>query len=244
MFYQLTPEGTLTYLQAFNNGDPGANPNGSLFEGISGVLYGTARYGGIDNFGTIFRATIPDATNTTGTLGTLAEITGALAGDYPESDLIQATDGNFYGATYSGGTTSNGTFFQVTPSGVYTVLYNFTGDSDGGSPLRGVVQGYDGAFYGVATTGGTYDSGTIFRISLSSGSVTFTTLYTFDPILGDGTMPYGNLYQATDGNFYGTTYQGGTNLDGTLYQITPSGAFTTLYDFAKRHGQRLPPPAV
>ena len=69
VFYQVTPDGTLTYLQSFNNGDPGANPVGSLFEGIDGALYGTAQYGGVDNFGTIFRATIPDSTNTSGTLG-------------------------------------------------------------------------------------------------------------------------------------------------------------------------------
>ena len=83
----------------------------------------------------------------------------------------------------------------------------------------------------MATTGGTYASGTIFRIDLSTSPITFTVLYTFNPNFGDGSTPYGNLYQATDGNFYGTTYNGGTNLDGTLYKVTPSGAFTTLYDF-------------
>ena len=89
--YQCVPStGKLNILSQFTNGDPGGNPVGTLTEGLDGYLYGTARYGGLDNYGTIFRTDIATAATTT-----LAEITGGLAGYYPQSDLIQATDGNF-----------------------------------------------------------------------------------------------------------------------------------------------------
>lgn len=225
--YQMVPStGKLAILSAFTNGDPGGNPVGTLIEGIDGLLYGTAEYGGADNFGTIFRAAPP-----TGEAATFATVTGSLAGQYPQSDLVQAFDGNFYGTTELGGTNNLGTFFQVTPAGLYTVLYNFTGDTDGSRPLRGVVQGTDGAFYGVCNQGGTYAGGAIYRITVSGTTATLTALYDFVPLVDDGSNALGNLVQASDGNFYGTCAAGGANEDGTIYRITPSGAYTLLYSF-------------
>ena len=225
--YQMVPStGKLNILSAFTNGDPGGNPVGTLIEGFDGLLYGTAEYGGVDNYGTIFRATPP-----TGAAVTFATVTGGLAGYYPQSDLIQATDGNFYGTTEQGGTDNIGTFFQVTQAGVYTVLYNFTGGTDGSRPLRGVVQGTDGYFYGVCNEGGTYQGGAIYRIGVSGTTTTLTSLYNFAPQGGDGSNALGDLVQASDGNFYGTTAGGGVNSDGTIYGITPSGAYSVLYSF-------------
>ena len=226
--YQMVPStGKLNVLSAFTNGDPGGNPVGALTEGFDGLLYGVAEYGGTDNYGTIFRATPP-----TGPATTFATVTGGLAGFYPQSDLIQATDGNFYGTTEQGGTDNVGTFFQVTPAGVYTVLYSFTGGTDGSRPLRGVVQGTDGYFYGVCNEGGTYAGGAIYRIVVSGTTAALTSLYNFVPLVDDGSNPLGNLTQASDGNFYGTAAAGGENGDGIIYRITPSGAYTLLYSFA------------
>ncbi len=225
--YQVIPTtGKLAVLANFTNGDPGGNPVGALVEGIDGLLYGTAQYGGADNDGTIFRAVPPS-----GGAITLATITGGLAGTYPQSDLIQALDGNFYGTTAQGGTNSLGTFFRVTPAGALTTLYSFTGGTDGSRPLRGVVQGPDGAFYGVSNQGGAYGVGALFRLVASATTATVTPLYNFVPLL-DGSNALGNLTLASDGNFYGTTAAGGANGNGTIYRVTPTGGYTLLYSFA------------
>ena len=225
--YQVVPTtGKLTALASFTNGDPGGNPGGTLIEGLDGFLYGTAEYGGIDNDGTVFRAAI------TGGADTLATITGGLAGVYPQSDLIQAADGNFYGTTSQGGTASLGTFFQVTPGGALNVLYSFTGGADGSRPLRGVVQGTDGAFYGVCNQGGTYGNGAIYRVAVSGVTATVTGLYSFLPLLGDGSNALGNLLLASDGNLYGTSAGGGAYGDGTIFEVTETGGFNVLYSFA------------
>ncbi len=222
--------GKVNILAQFTNGDPGANPAGALVEGVDGFLYGTARYGSTNNYGTIFRSDL-----TTGTTTTLAAITGGLAGFYPQSDLIQATDGNFYGTTAYGGTYGYGTFFQVklngTANATYTVIYSFTGAADGGRPLRGVVQGFDGSFYGVCNTGGQYGAGSIFRIDYLNTTFLLTALHGFLPLALDGGDPRGNLVQASDGNFYGTTASGGVSGNGTVYEVTPTGGYSTLYSF-------------
>ena len=71
-------------------------------------------------------------------------------GALPRSQLIQASDGLFYGTTWQGGTFNTGTVFKITPAGTLTTIYNFTGGADGGSPRAGVIQGSDGLFYGTA----------------------------------------------------------------------------------------------
>ena len=226
--YQCIPStGKLNIFTQFSNDNPGGTPLGTPVEGIDGYLYGTAEYGGGDNYGTVYRTD-----SATATTSTLIEITGGLAGQYPQSDLIQATDGNFYGTTELGGTSNLGTFFQVTPAGVYTVIYSFTGGADGAHPLRGVIQGTDGSFYGVCNTGGTYGGGAIFKIDYLNTTFLLTALHDFYPILLDGSNPQGGLVQASDGNFYGTTTGGGVNGNGTVYEITPTGGYNLLYSFA------------
>lgn len=224
----LADGGRINTLAQFNNGTtPGANPAGTLLEGVDGLLYGTAIYGGGNDDGTIFRSDL-----TGGTLVTLVTLTGGLAGYYPQSDLIQATDGNFYGTTERGGTFANGTFFQVTPAGVYTTLYSFTSGADGGRPQRGVIQGTDGAFYGVCNTGGQYGGGAVYKINyLNAGAFSLVVLHGFLPQALDGADARGNLVQASDGNFYGTTAAGGLYGNGTVYEVTPSGGYDLLYSF-------------
>ena len=226
LFQCIPSTGKLNILAQFTNGNPGGNPVGTLVEAVSGNLYGTARYGGADNYGTVFQTNLATLTTTT-----FAQITGGLAGYYPQSDLIQATDGNFYGTTEQGGTNNLGTFFQVTPAGLYTVLYSFTGGADGSRPLRGVIQGIDGSFYGVCNQGGTYGGGAIYRIDYLNTTFKLTALYDFAPIVLDGSNPLSNLVQASDGNFYGTTAGGGANGNGIVYEITPTGGYNILYSF-------------
>jgi uncharacterized repeat protein (TIGR03803 family) len=227
LYQVLAANGKLNTLFAFAGGDPGSNPVGALIQGIDGFLYGTAEYGGQFGDGTIFRTNIANSST-----GTLAEIDGGTAGVDPECDLIQAKDGNFYGTTSQGGANSLGTFFRVTPAGAFTTLYTFQGSTDGGNPLRGVIQGTDGAFYGIANAGGDGGAGVIFRIAVSGNAGTLAPLYAFEPSNGDGTDAIGKLIQASDGNFYGTTTAGGASGDGTIFRVNGAGNFTTLYNFA------------
>jgi uncharacterized repeat protein (TIGR03803 family) len=151
-------------------------------------------------------------------------------GSEPRAGLVQGTDGNFYGTTYVGGTNDEGTVFKITPQGTLTTLYQFFGgySSDGRYPWAGLIQGNDSYFYGTTITGGTNGYGTVFRIS-SAG--TYTTLYHFGGFYSDGQEPEAGLVPGRDGNFYGTTFGGGSNLEGTVFEITSQGTLTTLYQF-------------
>jgi uncharacterized repeat protein (TIGR03803 family) len=142
--------------------------------------------------------------------------------------LIQASDGNFYGTTVTGGT-SSGAVFKITPAGVETVLHSFVGGTtDGAMPQAALIQGIDGDFYGTTANGGTGSNGTVFKIT-STGVESI--LHSFVPGI-DGSDPVAALVQGTDGNFYGTTAGGGTGGSGTVFKITPTGVETVLYSFA------------
>lgn len=116
----------------------------------------------------------------------------------------------------------------VSHAQVLTTLTDFTG-TNGTNPYASLVQGADAAFYGAAFSGGAHDNGTVFKITAAG---VLTTLYNFCPATSctDGSNPQAGLVLATDGNFYGTTRNGGTAF-GTVFKITPSGALTTLYSF-------------
>ncbi len=223
--FQITPSGKLAVLTSFQSGPAGENPAGALVQGANGLLYGTAEYGGIDNFGTVYSAT------TSGALLTTTTFEGGLDGANPQSDLILGADGNFYGTTSKGGTGNYGTFFQLTPGGTRTVLYNFTNGADGDLPLKGVIQGTDGSFYGITQIYGPLGGGVIYRIAVSGTSATLTPLYDFSALDSGGYNSYSVLTQASDGNFYGTTYEGGTNNSGTVFRMTPGGAYSVVYEF-------------
>jgi uncharacterized repeat protein (TIGR03803 family) len=118
---------------------------------------------------------------------------------------------------------------------ILTTLYSFcsqSGCTDGQYPYAGLVQGSDGNFYGTTYEGGTNGDGTVFKITPSG---TLTTLCSFCSGSGctEGRFPEAGLVQGSDGNFYGTTYEGGTNAFGTVFKITPSGTLTTLYSFCE-----------
>jgi uncharacterized repeat protein (TIGR03803 family)/YD repeat-containing protein len=145
-------------------------------------------------------------------------------GANPFAGLLQATDGNFYGTNYSGGTTDQGNIFRVAPDGTLTVLQSFNG-IDGLKPNE-LIQANDGNFYGTTKEGGAYGNGTIFRITANG---TFTLLYSFNGT--DGTGPRAGLTQASDGELYGTTYAGGTHGKGTLFRMALDGTLSTVYAF-------------
>jgi uncharacterized repeat protein (TIGR03803 family) len=230
--FKITPSGTLTMLHNFDGAD-GEYPWAGLVQATNGNFYGTTPEGGCCYDGTIFEIT------PSGALTTLHVFDGT-DGAYAQAGLVHATDGNFYGTTRQGGTNDAGTVFTITPSGTLTTLYNFcsrTNCTDGGSPAAGLIQGTDGNFYGTTLGGGANNGhGTVYQIT-TSGKL--TTLHSFGGT--DGATLYAGLVQGTDGNFYGTTLEGGANSCrgqgcGTVFQITPSGTLTTLHSFDYRDG--------
>lgn len=113
----------------------------------------------------------------------------------------------------------------------YSVLYSFTGSTDGAEPFAGLVQATNGNLYGTTLMGGASGYGSIFQITTNGP---LTTLHSFDKT--HGAYPVAGLIQATDGNFYGTTDQGGSHGYGTVFKITPGGVFTSLHSFSNKDG--------
>jgi uncharacterized repeat protein (TIGR03803 family) len=236
-FFKMTSEGELTTLYDFCSGSGcGIYPDSALIRGIDGNFYGTTFLGSAPCDGSVFRMT-PQGTQTT-----LYSFCSQANGQLPEASLVQGRDGNFYGTTYQGGSVLSGTAFRITPRGKLTTIHNFcsVGNcSDGGFPSApGMILGSDGNLYGT-TTQNDLGYGTVFSMT-TSGQL--TTLYTFcsQAQCTDGRGP-GPLVQAADGNFYGTTALGGLgNLCqaplacGTIFKITPSGEFTSIYSFCQK----------
>jgi uncharacterized repeat protein (TIGR03803 family) len=218
--FRITTGGVLTSPYSFTGHGDGAEPNAGLVQASDGNLYGTALYGGTNGYGAIFRITF-------GAVTPLWSFTDGHDGANPYGGLVQASDGNLYGTTEAGGTNGYGTIFRLTTSGSLTPLWSFTGGLDGAEPYSGLVQGKDGNLYGTAILGGADNNGTVFRITTNNA---FTPLYAFTRG-HDGGIPYAGLVQASDGNFYGTTIEGGTNGDGTVFRITTNGIFTPLWSF-------------
>lgn len=221
--FKITPTGTFTTLHSFCSQTgcaDGENPFAVLVLGTDGNLYGTTLGGGGGKgFGTVFKIT-PSGTLTT--LHSFCTQSSCADGKFPQTGLVQASNGNLYGTTISGGAYGDGTIFGITPSGKVTTLYNVCSQSgcpDGNYLYANLIQASDGNLYGIMDVGGTNGSGTIFKITLSG---TLTTLYNFCSQSGcpDGQYPAAGLVQDTDGNLYGTTADGGANGDGTVYSLS------------------------
>ena len=224
--FKMSPAGVVTTLHSFAYIE-GAGPMAPPIQGLDGNFYGTTSIGGA-GYGAVYKVTAA------GVFTTLYSFDNTH-GSTPVAPLILATDGSFYGTTKVGGTLGLGTAFKITPSGALTVLYNF--DTTHGSNIYApLVQGKDGNFYGTARNGGTLNNGGV-AFKLTPARV-LTVLHNFNATTntGDGTLPYAGLVQAADGSFYSVTSAGGTNGAGTLYKITPSGSYSTLYSFATATG--------
>jgi len=157
--FQLTSSGTLSFAISATMAD-GLNSLAGLILGSDGNYYGTASGGGSANDGTVFMIT-PAGVETV-----VYSFAGGSDGASPVAKLLLASDGNFYGTTLSGGTSNAGTIFRLTPQGVESVLYSFTGGSDGEHPQGDLVQGSDGALYGTTANGGASINGVVFRLTL------------------------------------------------------------------------------
>jgi uncharacterized repeat protein (TIGR03803 family) len=234
--YQLGPTGSLTTLYQFQGlTQDDANPT-ILIGAADGNLYGATSPRAVGDLnGMIFKLT------PTGTFTPLFRFVDGK-GTHAIS-LIQGTDGNFYGTAAgdsSGGFFNHpaamhnaGIFFKLTPAGVFTVLYSFTGGADGSLP-NSLVQGKDGNFYGSTLYGPETPPnifngyGTIFKFTPAGA---LTTLYSFTGA-GDGGNP-GKVVQGSDGNLYGVA---SFPTIGTVFKITPTGQRSTLLGLQGANG--------
>jgi uncharacterized repeat protein (TIGR03803 family) len=225
------PAQTFTSLHSFNGTD-GSGPWAGLIQATDGNFYGTTNAGGAYGRGTVFKITTGGQLTT---LYSFCSLQNCLDGSTPYAGLVQATDGNFYGTTSGGGIYGQGMVFKITPGGLLTPLHSFD-STDGANPTAGLIQATDGNFYGTTNRGGN-GSGTIFKITPEG---TLTTLYSFcaQTNCPDGGLPYAGLIQASDGNFYGTTYGYGS-VGETVFKITPGGTLTTLYTGLNPYGGLL-----
>ncbi len=235
--FKITPSGKLTTLYSFcsqSGCTDGSKPWAGLVQATNGDLYGTTTLGGAQGDGTVFKITPSGKLTTLYSFCSQSECTD---GKSPQGKLIEATDGNLYGSTFNDGANGfGGTVFKITLSGDLTTIYSYcaqSGCQDGCYAQDGLVQAANGDFYGTTlecSDNGFY-SGNIFSITPSGA---LTVLYNFCSQSGctDGQYPNAMLIQAgSNGYFYGTASQGGTDGEGTFFEMTPSGTVTTLHNF-------------
>jgi uncharacterized repeat protein (TIGR03803 family) len=162
----------------------------------------------------------------------------SVATDKPtgaRGDLLLGADGKFYIASSTGGASGAGAVSSIAADGTIATLHSFTGSgSDGSTSYAKLIQASDGSLYGTTYVGGDDSRGTVFRVALDG---TYTTLYSFKKSGDDGILPYAGLFQAPDGNLYGTTLRGGTNDKGTVFRISLSGTYATVHSFTGSDGE-------
>lgn len=233
--FSVTTNGVVNSIYSFNGSDNNVEPFTALALDAAGNFYGATSNNSAIFDGNLFKMTPGGTPSTFYTF----PLTGGTEGVWPSGTLTLGTDGNLYGLTTNGGAFNYGSIFRITPAGALTTIYSFTGGADGYFPIGQLVEGTDGNFYGVTkrnTVNKLAFYGTIFKVTPAGA---FTTIYSLDPgvVYTDGTYPFAGLLQGSDGNFYGTTVQGFyvdfdntiyNNVDGTVFQITPSGTLTTL----------------
>jgi uncharacterized repeat protein (TIGR03803 family) len=245
--FKVSPTGVFTVLHKFTNGSDGAFPLGGVVEGPDGNYYGTSSGGQYP--GTVFKITSSGVFAVLHTFcSTIDSYGNCVDGEYPHAGLVLGKDGNFYGTTEAGGEYiltyclgGCGVLFKITPSGTLTILHDFCSvQDDYGDCVDGVVQratllqGSDGDFYGTAQYGGIYNNclggcGIIFKMSAAGK---FTTIYNFTGLL-DGFYPITTFVEGSDGKMYGTSFEGGVNLCGTMgcgsvYNVDSTGTFNLL----------------
>jgi uncharacterized repeat protein (TIGR03803 family) len=229
MMIPLSQAQTFSAIHSFTGGSDGGIPLDGLMIDKAGNLYGTGSYGGPGGYGVVFKV------NPTGKETVLHGFTGGTDGAKPEASLIMDAIGNLYSTTTAGGASGAGTVFKVGRYGKETVLYSFTGGTDGANPEAALVMDGVGNLYGTTTAGGSAGNGTVFKLvhpPKEGGKWREKVLYSFGQGT-DGTVPVAGV-TLVRGNLYGTTSAGGTYGYGTVFELKPSKSGwteTILYNF-------------
>ena len=195
-------------LHSFGQGKDGSSPYASLIIDAAGNLYGTAFYGGADGFGTVFELT-PKAGGKW--VEKVLHSFNGKDGKNPSASIVFDASGNLYGPTED-------TIFELMPKtgGGWTekVLHNSGTETN-------LIFGHGGTLCGTTPYGGTTDNGTLFELTRKAdGKWTYLVLYSFIGSV-DGANPFAGLAIDASGNMYGTTYEGGGDLLGTVFEFTP-----------------------
>ena len=222
--FVLPPRGRIKFLHVFSGGfSDGAYPKSGVIMDPAGNLYGTTAGGGSAAQGTVYKI------DTLRRETLLYSFKGGSDGANPYGGLVMDSAGNLYGTTVTGGSKSSGTVFRLAPNGSETVLYTFSGGSDGAAPMADLAIEGSGNLYGMTFSGGAGNDGTIFEIAPNGAE---TVLYAFKGG-SDGAEPAsGRLIGDQAGNLYGMTYAGGASEEGTVFKLMPGGQETVLYTFS------------
>jgi uncharacterized repeat protein (TIGR03803 family) len=257
--FRLAADGSEKLLYSFcTNGNSndcadGAVPMSGVIADQTGNLYGTTTFGGNENFcgdssppgcGVVFKIA-PNGTETV--LYAFCPSVKCADGGAPEGGLIADAEGNLYGTTSFGGTSTScypgcGTVFKLAPDGTETVLYSFAGGNGGETPLAGLVADKQGNLYGTTSRGGDtgcgggFGCGIVFSVA-PDGSERVLHAFTGG---NDGESPRDSLIVDNLGNLYGTTVQGGQNSVGVVFMIAPGGQVTVLHNFSGGSGGAYP----
>jgi uncharacterized repeat protein (TIGR03803 family) len=241
--FKLDKTGRQIWLHSFK-GTNGNDPFAGLRRDAAGNLYGTTAFGGGTNCNNSLGCGTAFKLNSMGKETVLYKFTGQPDGNIPASLLVRDGEGNLYGATGSGGANDLGSIFKVAKTGEETVLYNFTGGSDGCFPEGGVIRDAAGNLYGVAFQGGVgfcnSGYGVVYKLDTAG---TLTVLHSFGG--GDGAYPASVLLFDKAGILYGTTQEGGNSECGgtgcgVVFELSPQsdGSWTeaVLYEFCSVSG--------
>jgi uncharacterized repeat protein (TIGR03803 family) len=210
-------------LYTFTGAADGGGPEAGVILDSAGNLYGTTPNGGSAGAGLVYKL------DTAGHETVLYNFTGGVDGANPIAGVIRDSNGNLYGTTQSGGAASfdyQGVVYKLDTTGHETVLYTFTGGSDGGQTQAGLILDSTGDLFGTATGGGS-NPGAVFKVDAAGHA---TMLYTFTGG-ADGSHPYAGVVLDSAGNLYGTTAYGGPANGGVVFKLDTSGRETVLYGF-------------
>jgi uncharacterized repeat protein (TIGR03803 family) len=254
--YQLSPPAvqgdawTETVLFSFDNGNDGGGPVSALVFDKSGNLYGTADSGGSGGGGVIFELSPPAISGDPWTENVLYSFVAgkkSVTGCQPESSLLPAQSGAFYGTAVGCGANGGGVAYEIAPPAIsggawaYTVIHVFgfpNGTGDGNFPQANLIAGKGGVLYGATQMGGTAALGTVYSLTppkTKGGAWTESVLHSFANTT-DGYGAIGGLTLTANGTLYGTTCCGGSNNVGNIFKVTPpavsggSWTLTTLYN--------------
>ena len=227
--WKMTPGGVVTCIYDFPGNSYGGNPSGGVALDGLGDIYGTATTGGF-GYGMVW------VINSFGTFTDLWPFTGQADGATPTAGPTLDANGNLYGTTSAGasigGAYGQGTVWEISAKGFFTVVHTFTGGTDGAVPVGSVSFDVTGNMYGTAAYDGAFYSGTVWKVDTSG---TFSVVHAFTGGV-DGSNPASSVIFDSSGNMYGTAQTGGSSSDGTVWEITNPGSFNVLKAFTGSDG--------